>query len=50
MYKNEEDKFTKDGYARKLTVKYNSEMQIDASYKEEREKIFEERTGGVKSK
>ena len=48
MYQNEEDKFTKAGYARVSAVKQNSEIQMDASYKEERERIFEERTGGVK--
>ena len=32
------------------TVEQDSEMQIDASYKEEREWIFEECASGVKSK
>ena len=32
------------------TAGQNSEMQIDASYKEEREWIFEECASGVKSK
>ena len=49
MYQNEEDKFTKAGYARVSAVKQNSEIQMDASYKEERERIFEERASGVKS-
>ena len=32
------------------TAGQNSEMQIDASYKEERKRIFEECASGVKSK